>query len=143
MRRVFYTYKAHTALSDERDRLKRAATMLLNGATLQSHPCPYCKGVRVIKNGNAFCVNCKQEPEERQIPQEHDNTAKDTAKSNHNTTQTQQHSKDAKNSIVDTLENELVTLAEDLKTETDKQKKTEILDSVNKILETLDKAKYS
>ena len=32
---------------------KKAAEMLLNGATLLSEPCPYCKGVRVMKDGNA------------------------------------------------------------------------------------------
>ena len=34
---------------------KRAAEMLLNGATLLSEPCPYCKGVRVMKNVNSLC----------------------------------------------------------------------------------------
>ena len=42
---------------------KKAAEMLLNGATLLSEPCPYCKGVRVMKDGNALCVNCGREPE--------------------------------------------------------------------------------
>jgi len=43
---------------------KKAAEMLLNGATLLSEPCPYCKGVRVMKDGNALCVNCVKKPEE-------------------------------------------------------------------------------
>jgi len=30
---------------------KRAIDMLLNGATLVEAPCPYCRGVRVMKNG--------------------------------------------------------------------------------------------
>ena len=34
---------------------KKAAEMLLNGATLLSEPCPYCKGVRVMKEGQALC----------------------------------------------------------------------------------------
>ena len=42
---------------------KKAADMLLNGATLLSEPCPYCKGVRVMKDGDALCVNCGKEPE--------------------------------------------------------------------------------
>jgi Sjogren''s syndrome/scleroderma autoantigen 1 (Autoantigen p27). len=33
---------------------KKAAEMLLNGATLLSDPCPYCKGVRVMKEGYAI-----------------------------------------------------------------------------------------
>ena len=37
---------------------KKAVDMLLAGATLLSEPCPYCKGVRVMKDGNALCINC-------------------------------------------------------------------------------------
>ena len=44
---------------------KRAVDMLLGGATLLSEPCPYCKGVRVMKNGNALCVSCGKQPEKR------------------------------------------------------------------------------
>ena len=33
---------------------KKAAEMLLNGATLLSEPCPYCKGVRVMKEGSCI-----------------------------------------------------------------------------------------
>jgi len=46
---------------------KKAAEMLLNGATLLSEPCPYCKGVRVMKEGHALCTNCGRVPEERKI----------------------------------------------------------------------------
>ena len=42
---------------------KKAAEMLLNGATLLSEPCPYCKGVRVMKDGNALCVSCGKGPD--------------------------------------------------------------------------------
>ena len=42
---------------------KKAAEMLLNGATLLSEPCPYCKGVRVMKDGNALCISCGKKPE--------------------------------------------------------------------------------
>ena len=37
---------------------KKAVEMLLKGATLVSDPCPYCKGVRIMKDGDAFCANC-------------------------------------------------------------------------------------
>ena len=37
---------------------EKAVKMLLSGATLVSEPCPYCQGVRVIKDGFALCVNC-------------------------------------------------------------------------------------
>ena len=46
-----------------KDLQKRAAEMLLNGATLLSEPCPYCKGVRVMKEGQALCIKCGKEPE--------------------------------------------------------------------------------
>ena len=41
------------------DLRKKAAEMLLNGATLLSEPCPYCKGVRVMKDGKALCLEKK------------------------------------------------------------------------------------
>ena len=44
------------------DLTKQAVKMLLNGATLLSEPCPYCKGVRVMKDGYALCVNCGKKP---------------------------------------------------------------------------------
>ena len=44
--------------------------MLLKGATLLGQPCPYCKGVRVMKDGYALCVSCGKEPEiENSIPE--------------------------------------------------------------------------
>ena len=42
---------------------RKAIEMLLNGATLLSEPCPYCKGVRVMKNGDALCVSCGKSPD--------------------------------------------------------------------------------
>ena len=39
--------------------------MILSGGTLLSEPCPYCKGVRVMKDGHALCVNCGKEPEQK------------------------------------------------------------------------------
>ena len=42
---------------------KKAIEMLLKGATLLAEPCPYCKGVRVMKDGYALCVSCGKEPE--------------------------------------------------------------------------------
>ncbi len=44
---------------------EKAIKMLLSGATLVSEPCPYCQGVRVIKDGFALCVNCGKQPEEK------------------------------------------------------------------------------
>lgn len=45
------------------DNVRRAAEMLLGGATLLAQPCPYCSGVRVMKDGRALCVSCGSEPE--------------------------------------------------------------------------------
>lgn len=42
--------------------------MLLSGATLLGQPCPYCSGVRVLKDGNALCTNCGRRPEKRDVP---------------------------------------------------------------------------
>ena len=44
--------------------------MLLKGATLLSDPCPYCKGVRVMKEGQALCISCGREPMKKNIPTE-------------------------------------------------------------------------
>jgi len=41
--------------------------MILAGGTLLSEPCPYCKGVRVMRDGHALCVNCGKEPEQKSI----------------------------------------------------------------------------
>ena len=46
-----------------KDIRKKAVEMLLRGATLLSEPCPYCKGVRVMKNGDALCINCGKSPD--------------------------------------------------------------------------------
>ena len=52
------------------DLTKKAAEMLLQGATLLSEPCPYCKGVRVMKDGQALCISCGKQPEKKEIPVE-------------------------------------------------------------------------
>ena len=51
-----------------KDLTKKAAEMLLKGATLLSEPCPYCKGVRVMKDGHALCISCGREPEKKEDP---------------------------------------------------------------------------
>ena len=47
------------------DLTQKAIKMILSGGTLLSEPCPYCKGVRVMKDGHALCVNCGREPEQK------------------------------------------------------------------------------
>ena len=47
------------------DLTQKAVKMILSGGTLLSEPCPYCKGVRVMKDGYALCINCGKEPEKK------------------------------------------------------------------------------
>ena len=47
---------------------KKAVDLLLRGATLVAEPCPYCKGVRIMKDGNALCI---REPGNEKITQNH------------------------------------------------------------------------
>ena len=62
--------KTRQIIEMSKDLTKKAVEMLLKGATLLSEPCPYCKGVRVMKDGHALCVSCGKEPtEEKQDSQ--------------------------------------------------------------------------
>ena len=47
------------------DLTKKAAEILLKGGTLLSENCPYCSGVRVMKDGYALCISCGREPEKK------------------------------------------------------------------------------
>ena len=103
-----------------KDLTKRAAEMLLKGATLLSEPCPYCKGVRVMKDGHALCISCGKEPEKRQVPKNEETT---------------------KSQLEITLEKKIQSLSKDLENESDHEKQQDILKSINLTLETLEKAK--
>ena len=100
------------------DLTKKAAEMLLNGATLLSEPCPYCKGVRVMKEGRALCISCGQEPERKEIPKE---------ETPHLT----------KSTLEKTLEQKIESLSKEL----EQEKQQSILKSINSLLETIDKIK--
>ena len=99
---------------------KKAAEMLLNGATLLSEPCPYCKGVRVMKEGQALCTKCGRKPEKRKITVQ---------------------KKEEKTPLIDTLEKKLEELSKELEQEKDHNKQQSILKSINSILEMKDKIK--
>jgi len=103
-----------------KDLTKRAVEMLLQGATLLKEPCPYCSGVRVMKEGHALCINCGREPEKRKII--HDN-------------------KEQKSILVETLEKKLETLSKELEMESDHEKQQNILRSINSLIDALDKIK--
>ncbi|MFQ5782032.1 MAG: Sjogren's syndrome/scleroderma autoantigen 1 family protein [Nitrosopumilus sp.] len=101
---------------------KKAAEMLLKGATLLREPCPYCSGVRVMKDGKALCVSCGRKPEKKNMPKE----------------KIQQNSKLA---LKETLEKKLESLSKELESESNHEKQQEILKSINSLLETLEKMK--
>ncbi len=89
---------------------KKAADMLLQGATLVSEPCPYCKGVRVIKDGNALCVSCGRRPQKERIEPK---------------------------TVLQTLEEKLKTLSEELEVEKDHQRQQDIIKSIDSLVSTI------
>ena len=100
------------------DLTKKAAEILLKGGTLLSEHCPYCKGVRVMKDGHALCINCGREPEKKDIPNE----------------KTQQKTK---SHLEETLEKKIEYLSKELEQENNYKKQQEILKSINSLLETM------
>ena len=105
-----------------KDLTKKAAEMLLKGATLLSERCPYCKGVRVMKDGHALCISCGREPEKKDILKE---------KSTQST----------KSYLEETLEKKLESVSKELEQESNHEKQQEILKSINLLLETIEKIK--
>ena len=106
------------------DLTKKAVEMLLKGATLLSEPCPYCKGVRVMMDGNALCVNCGKKPEKHK-------------------TEPKQEKQEKTGSPIEILEKKLQALSKDLEREQDHTKQQEILKSINSLIETISKLKNS
>jgi UPF0148 protein len=106
---------------------KKAVKMLLNGATLLSEPCPYCKGVRVMKDGHALCVNCGKEPEIKKIEPE----SKISESNNIEKTE----------STLSILEQKLQNLSKELEDEKDHEKQQQILKSINSLVEIIGKLK--
>lgn len=103
---------------------KKAAEMLLKGATLLAEPCPYCKGVRIMKDGNALCVNCGKEPDKSKIDQE---------------VPSENLSHKKPSSVLISLKNKLEELTKELESEKDHEKQQQILKSINSLIETIDK----
>ena len=102
---------------------KKAAEMLLNGATLLSEPCPYCKGVRVMKDGNALCVNCGKKPKE-----------------NHEKIESNKETEDDSTALMK-LERKLEKLTDELSEESNHEKQELILRSINSLVEIIKKLK--
>ena len=103
-----------------KDLTKRAAEMLLNGATLLSEPCPYCSGVRVMKEGHALCISCGREPEKKEIHVDSNNQPE-------------------KSGLESILEKKIHELSKELEQETNHTKQQEIIKSINSIIETMKK----
>ena len=99
---------------------KKAIDMLLNGATLLGEPCPYCKGVRVMKDGNALCVNCGKSPNEA--------IERKSQESNND-------------SSVKQLKEKLQSMTDELSEEKDAQKQQEMLKTINLLIDTISKLK--
>ena len=106
------------------DLTKKAADMLLNGATLLGEPCPYCSGVRVMKEGYALCISCGREPGKKELPIERTPEGEKTA-------------------IQKTLEKKIEALSKELEKETDHEKQQNILKTINSVIETIEKIRGS
>ena len=103
-----------------KDLTKKAAEMLLKGGTLLSEHCPYCSGVRVMKEGHALCISCGREPEKKEIIKEKTHEV-------------------PKSSLEETLEKKIAVLSKELEQESNHEKQQEILKSINLALETIEK----
>ena len=104
-----------------KDLIQKAAKMVINGATIMSEPCPYCKGVRIIKDGNALCINCGKEPDQKQIKKQ--TRGKKSA------------------SILNTLERKLEKLSQQLEKEDNPTKQQELIKSIDDLIAIIAKLK--
>ena len=95
--------------------------MILNGGTLLSEPCPYCKGVRVMKDGHALCVNCGKEPDQKQIKKQ--TRGKKSA------------------GVLNTLERKLEKLSEQLEKEDNPTKQQKLIKSIDDLIGIIAKLK--
>ncbi len=105
-----------------KDLTKKAVELLLKGATMLSEPCPYCKGIRVMMNGNALCVSCGKEPEKSHIEPKEEKEEKSSP-------------------AIEILEKKLQTLSKELEQEKDHEEQLKILKSINSLIESISKLK--
>ena len=105
----------------QNDLTQKANKMILSGGTLLSEPCPYCKGVRVMKDGHALCVNCGKEPEQKPTK-----------------TQTK---KNKSISTIKTLEQKLEKLSSQLEREEEPAKQQELIKSIDSLIDIIAKLK--
>ena len=103
------------------DLTQKAIKILLGGGTLLSEPCPYCKGVRVMKDGHALCINCGKEPEEKKVKIQ--NKEKDST------------------STLKTLEKKLEKLSSQLEKEENPSRQQELIKSIDLLINLIAKLK--
>ncbi len=103
------------------DLTQKAIKMLLGGGTLLSEPCPYCKGVRIMKDGNALCINCGKEPEQKQIKK--------------------QTKREKSVSVLNTLEGKLEKLSKQLENEDNPTKQQKLIKSIDDLIGIIAKLK--
>jgi|TARA_B100000678_G_scaffold22627_1_gene17304 UPF0148 protein len=104
-----------------KDLIQKAAKMVINGATIMSEPCPYCKGVRIIKDGNALCINCGKEPDQKQIKKQ--TRGKKSA------------------GVLNTLERKLEKLSQQLEKEDNPTRQQELIKSIDDLIAIIAKLK--
>ena len=104
-----------------KDLMQKAAKMVINGATIMSEPCPYCKGVRIIKDGNALCINCGKEPDQKQIKKQ--TRGKKSA------------------GVLNTLERKLEKLSQQLEKEDNPTRQQELIKSIDDLIAIIAKLK--
>jgi UPF0148 protein len=104
-----------------KDLIQKAAKMVINGATIMSEPCPYCKGVRIIKDGNALCINCGKEPDQKQIKKQ--TRGKKSA------------------GVLNTLERKLEKLSQQLEKEDNPTSRQELIKSIDDLIAIIAKLK--
>ena len=103
------------------DLTQKAIKMMLSGGSLLNEPCPYCKGVRVMKDGHALCVNCGKEPEQKP---------------------TKTQTKEKKSiSTLKTLEQKLEKLSTQLEREEKPAKQQELIKSIDSLIDIIAKLK--
>ena len=103
------------------DLTQKAIKILLGGGTLLSEPCPYCKGVRVMKDGHALCISCGKEPEEKQVKI--------------------QNKEEDSTSTLKTLEKKLEKLSSQLEKEENPSKQQELIKSIDLLINLIAKLK--
>ena len=104
-----------------KDLIQKAAKMVINGATIMSEPCPYCKGVRIIKDGNALCINCGKKPYQKQIKKQ--TRGKKSA------------------GVLNTLERKLEKLSQQLEKEDNPTRQQELIKSIDDLIAIIAKLK--